>query len=431
MILYATIPMGVLFFQSMFPKQSHPWIVSALVTMGSVFSILVLLVPLELVFHSHIRTTFIGFQVLFLFWVIYILIRASFFEKSLQAQVLFIGFVCLFFIAMHDVLGNLDIISTTSEWLFFGMGLLMFFQAISLAIKNRNTIQEKFQAQQVSIESLTEMNQSIARFVPPHFLQFLDKTSILDIQLGDHVQKEMSILFSDIRSFTKLSEKITPQETFRFINSYLSQMGPLVEKHQGYIDKYIGDAIMALFPKEADDAVESAISMVRLLDDYNAGRQKAHYVPIEIGIGINSGTLMLGAVGEHNRIEGTVISDAVNLTARIESLTKVYGVPILISDHTLTRLTNPAQYKIRFIDKVQVKGKEEWVVIHEVFDGDPPEVQQKKQETFPLFREAWQLFQEQSFQKAEALFQQCAAHHPTDPVIQVYLERCRSKIKLG
>ncbi|MCZ0904476.1 response regulator, partial [Microcoleus sp. HI-ES] len=108
---------------------------------------------------------------------------------------------------------------------------------------------------------LAKINAAYGRFVPHDFLRFLGHESIVDVRLGDQIQKEMTVLFSDIRSFTTISEAMTPQENFNFINSYLSRVSPVIRAHQGFIDKYIGDAIMALFPESADDAVRAAVEM--------------------------------------------------------------------------------------------------------------------------------------------------------------------------
>ncbi len=188
---------------------------------------------------------------------------------------------------------------------------------------------------------LSNLNSAYSRFVPRQFLNLLQKDSILDVKLGDHLHREMSILFSDIRSFTTLSEKMTPEENFKFINSYLSRMEPEIMKNRGFIDKYIGDSIMALFSGGADDAIRAAIAMLHKLVEYNQHRQSIGYDPVQIGIGINTGSLMLGTVGGQNRMDGTVISDAVNLASRIESLTKEYGVSLLISHQTFANIENP------------------------------------------------------------------------------------------
>ncbi|MBW4681389.1 MAG: AAA family ATPase [Microcoleus vaginatus WJT46-NPBG5] len=272
--------------------------------------------------------------------------------------------------------------------------------------------------------NLTELNQAFERFVPRQFLQILDKKSIIDVKLGDQVQQEMSVLFSDIRDFTTLSESMNPQDNFKFINSYLSHMEPAITENQGFIDKYIGDAIMALFSGEADNAVKAGIDMLHRLTEYNQHRTASGYVPIKIGIGINTGSLILGTVGGKNRMDSTVISDAVNLASRIESLTKQYGISMLISHQTFQSLPDSNQFAIRLIDRVKVKGKSKAVSMFEVFDADPPETYEGKVATRTLFEEALLLYHWQKLRDAERLFAECLRRNPTDKVAQIYQQRC-------
>ncbi|MBF0288152.1 MAG: adenylate/guanylate cyclase domain-containing protein [SAR324 cluster bacterium] len=279
-------------------------------------------------------------------------------------------------------------------------------------------------------QKLEGINTAYSRFVPHRFLDLLEQHSITDVKLGDHVEKEMSILFSDIRSFTTMSEGMKPEENFKFLNSYLEQMEPIVTKHQGFIDKYIGDAIMALF-STADDAVRAAITMMEVLQTYNDGRGKAGYAPIRIGIGVNTGLMMLGTVGGHDRMEGTVISDSVNLAARIEGLTKVYGSSLLISEHTFDKLQDPSQYANRFIDRVKVKGKAQAVKIYEIIHTDQPDVRDKKLSMFETFEKAWNLYQSKQFKEAEVLFHQCVEGNPEDQVAHIYVKRCQHYQKMG
>ncbi|MEP0754614.1 AAA family ATPase [Trichocoleus sp. Lan] len=272
--------------------------------------------------------------------------------------------------------------------------------------------------------NMTELNHAFERFVPRQFLQLLDKESIIDVKLGDQVQQEMSVLFSDIRDFTTLSESMNPQDNFKFINSYLSYMEPAIIENQGFIDKYIGDAIMALFSGEADNAVKAGIDMLHRLTDYNQHRTASGYVPIKIGIGINTGSLILGTVGGKNRMDSTVISDAVNLASRIESLTKKYGISLLISHQTFQSLPDSNQYAIRLIDRVKVKGKSKAVSMFEVFDADPPETYEGKVATRTLFEEALILYHWQKLRDAERLFAECLRRNPTDKAAQIYQQRC-------
>ncbi|RKZ39022.1 MAG: guanylate cyclase [Gammaproteobacteria bacterium] len=271
---------------------------------------------------------------------------------------------------------------------------------------------------------LSKLNMAYSRFVPRQFLQFLNKESIMEVQLGDQVEKDMSILFSDIRSFTTLSENMTPEDNFRFINSYLSCMEPVIIEHDGFIDKYIGDAVMALFSGSADEALKAGIEMLEQLVGYNEHRLERNYVPIRIGIGINTGSLMLGTVGGHQRMDGTVISDAVNLASRIEGLTKNYDVSLLISHQTYSRLQNPADYAIRMIDKVKVKGKSQLVTVYEVFDADLPENKAGKLATKEIFTQALSCYEQNDYSQAAQCFEKCLKKNSLDSVADIYLKRC-------
>ena len=275
---------------------------------------------------------------------------------------------------------------------------------------------------------LAQINQAYGRFVPHKFIDLLNKESIIDVQLGDNVAKEMSVLFADIRDFTTLSEQMTPEDNFKFINAYLSPMEPAIIENHGFVDKYIGDAIMALFATSADEAITAGISMLNRLAEYNQRRITKNRPPIKIGIGINTGQLMLGTVGGQSRMDGTVISDAVNLASRLEGLTKSYQVSLLISHHTFFQLSDANKYAIRMIDQVQVKGKSEQVTIFEVFDTDPPVLKSGKLATQTLFEKALIHYSQQNFMEAAGLLTECLNHNPEDTVAQIYLKRCEQQI---
>jgi adenylate cyclase len=278
---------------------------------------------------------------------------------------------------------------------------------------------------QLALDKQVEIAEATARFVPHQFLQLLGKESIVEVTLGESVEQEMSIMFADIRSFTTMSERMSLKDNFQFINAYLSHMEPAIIENQGFIDKYIGDAIMALFHRSADDALRAGIMMLQRLKEFNLNRQKERQPAIAIGIGINTGRSMLGTVGGQSRMDSTVISDAVNLAARLEGLTKDYRVPLLISQQTWLKLDDPEQYAIRFIDKVQVKGKLEVVSVYEVFDADDEALKQGKLATKPDFERAWLLYQEGKVEGAKTLFERCVAENPRDRVVQIYLQRCQ------
>jgi two-component system sensor histidine kinase ChiS len=275
-----------------------------------------------------------------------------------------------------------------------------------------------------SRRELEKIAQASARFVPRQFLQFLQKDSIVDAQLGDSVQATMSILFADIRSFTNLSETMSPQENFNFINSYLRQVCPIIRQHNGFIDKYIGDAIMALFPETIDDAVTAAIKMQKQVAVYNEYRQSNGYLPIVIGIGIHTGNLMLGIIGEEERMDSTVIADAVNLASRLEQLTKLYGAGIIISGQSLSQLNDPQTYTCRFLDRVQVRGKQAFVAVFEIYDGDPQPLKELKTLTKSDFEQGVWLYFHEEFAAARQYFERVLQVNNCDLAAHLYIERC-------
>jgi len=279
-------------------------------------------------------------------------------------------------------------------------------------------------------ENQVLLTQAYQRFVPPQLLTSLGKKSILDVQLGDQVEVHRSVLFSDIVSFTSIAEKMTPQETFSFVNSYLSRIGPIVRSHRGYIDKFIGDGVMALFTESATDAVAAAVGMQSEFKSYNLGAAQQGDQKIEVGIGIHTGSMMMGTLGEANRLEGSVFSDTVNLAARLESLTRLYGAKLLISEQTYEDIDKD-QFFARLIDTVTVKGKKQPVKVYEIVDADVDEVRFAKQRDLEKFEKAIQFYQNQKFEEARKLFFSIVLNKTTDGVAKLYLERCEQLIKLG
>jgi class 3 adenylate cyclase len=269
------------------------------------------------------------------------------------------------------------------------------------------------------------------RFVPHELLRLLDKGSVVDLKLGDQTQKDMTVLFSDIRSFTTLSETMTPFENFNFINSYLRRMGPEIRANGGFIDKYIGDAIMALFPGRSDDAIAAAVGMQKRLVEYNADRAKAGYPPIGIGVGVNAGKLMLGTVGEHERMDGSVISDAVNLCSRLQSLTRTYESTILTTGNTLKTLSNPRRFSYRFIDRVRVRGRQETTLLFEILDGENEELRRRRMSYKEELAHALRAYYGRLFEEALQTVKRLRADNPDDKILGIYQRRCENLVALG
>lgn len=269
---------------------------------------------------------------------------------------------------------------------------------------------------------ISEHNHAATRFIPREFLQQLGRDDIKGLQLGDHAEGTMAILFSDIRSFTTLSGGMTPEQTFKFVNSYLTRIGPIIREYKGFIDKYIGDAIMALFPDQAGNAVDAAVSMQRRVVVYNQERARAGYKPVAIGIGVHYGELMLGTIGETLRFETTVISDAVNIASRLESLTKTFGVLILASGDVM-HVADSSLYCARRLGDVQVKGATHPVTLYEICDADPPDLLAHKMQTRDAFDIARVAYAHGDFTEAYRGFTHIARANKDDHPAAYYRDR--------
>lgn len=301
---------------------------------------------------------------------------------------------------------------------------------LSLALADRINLMKKEQAaaQEASLNRQIALTHSYARFVPDDFLQLLDKHEITEIALGDAQQLDVTVLFSDIRSFTSLTETMTAKESFDFLNGWMGRVAPVIRSEHGYVDKYIGDGIMALFPKSADDAVRAAVEMQRTLDAYNARRLEKGYTRLQIGVGVNTGSVTLGTVGEPNRMDGTCVSDTVNLAARTEGLTKVYGTTILITAHTLVQLSDPTEYHYRFLDRVNVRGKEHAVSIFEVYEAESSERKELKRRSQADFEAGVLHFHDEQWGEAKAAFARALAVNPADGPTDYYIGRIAARV---
>lgn len=279
----------------------------------------------------------------------------------------------------------------------------------------------------ISLE-IAQLYAAYNQFVPHQFLDLLGKRSIIDVTLGDHAQKNMTILFSDIRGFTQLSEQLTPDETFQFMNEYLKIMEPIVIEHNGFIDKYIGDAIMALFPNNVEDALDAAVSMHKQLWASNKERAISNKPAIQMGIGVNYGNVMLGTIGGTHRIETSVVGDNVNLASRLENLTKEYNSSLLISDVVYQKIKDKSRFNIRFVGLTKVAGKQNEIKVWEIYDGDTEEIFLAKKTISPSYAAAIEDYLQGSYQTALNTFKNCLPALPNDKLLLKYIDNCEKKI---
>ncbi|MCB0379127.1 MAG: GAF domain-containing protein [Bdellovibrionales bacterium] len=234
---------------------------------------------------------------------------------------------------------------------------------LGIAIEKNEARQEV----ESSLEYSKKLSDSYSRFVPWETLSHLEYKSIFDVNLGDGVEKYMTILFTDIRGFTKICESMSPGETLKFLNTYYGKLSPLIEKHGGVIDKFIGDCIMAIY-ESPQGALASSLEIQRTLFNDNIERCSIGKKPIEAGIGICHGPVMIGPLGFAQRLEVTVLSDTVNIASRLDGLCKKLSSKILISGVEITNLRFNDNVHGFLHEEVQLRGKEEPVRVIEIVD---------------------------------------------------------------
>lgn len=309
--------------------------------------------------------------------------------------------------------------------------LMLFLLAISSGYRTNQLKKDKEKALQKNLSDQKHINQVISRFVPNEFLRSLGKTDITQISLGDHQEKIVTVFFSDIRAYTSLSEQMTPTDNFKFVQAYNSRMGPIIENNHGFINQYLGDGIMAIFPQSPDDALKAAIQMQQAIQVYNQERISTNRPAIKVGMGMHTGSLIMGIIGDANRMDAATISDSVNTAARIEGLTKHYGASILVSDTCIERLRNPNEFHFRYLGEVQVKGKKQAIKTYECYDGDIPEMIELKLTTHEDFDLGIQHYFEQSFTEAASYFKSILQKNQNDATAKLFLTKTEWLLKTG
>lgn len=270
------------------------------------------------------------------------------------------------------------------------------------------------------------MKQAFGTYVSPEVVDQISKeTSTLN--LGGE-KKELTVLFSDIRAFTSYSEKLDPEQIVEILNDYLSEMSDCVLKQKGTIDKFIGDAIMAIFgaPVSLVDhpyrACAVAIDMIKELAKFNVRHEAKGHSALEVGIGINTGMMTVGNIGSQKRFDYTVIGDEVNLASRLEGLTKYFGVDIIISKSTLESCAKN-KFAVRALARVIVKGKDIPVEVYELI-GFSSELDKNTKESLLLWEKAIDSFMKNELKQALAIFQEYSSSYPEDEPAKIYQRKC-------
>jgi len=367
-------------------------------------------------------------------------------------SVMFAAFICLrrgFKAARYYLLAWVGVLLSILAWILnsvnwihsywigayiFQIGTAIQVTLFSFALADRiNLLREEretaLKLQLAHSRRLVMMADMFEKFVPKQFLRRIAREGIENIQLGKAEADEISVLFADIRGFTSLSESLTPQELLNFLNACFTRLDKVVHEHNGFIDKFMGDGIMALFEpgeqgQSAGRAVTAAIQMQAAIKIYNEHRARCGYAPIAIGVGINTGSVIIGTVGSSERMDSTVLGDNVNVASRLQELTKIFGVRILISEQTASALRDQASFALRELGAVTVRGRQRPVRLYEVMNADPPELCQQKQATRLLHEDALAHYRNSDFSEAARLWRECLVLAPDDSVPRYWLQCC-------
>lgn len=300
-----------------------------------------------------------------------VILRAVIARKD-NAQWFAVGFSFAIMAFVNDLLISMWLVSGLSLTP-VGMILCLFCMAI-MVIEQYSLSFEKTRNLSAQLQ-LT--NKALRRFVPAEFLSCLHKESFSDVLPGDCTDLEMAVISADIRTFTTITEKMTPQEVFSFLNEYLELVAPFIRGNGGFIAKYEGDGFTALFPQGAEAALKAATQIQTALDRRNEQHpEKPH---ITIGIGIDAGMLTLGAVGALHRMDGAVISSCVNGAARFESTTKLFHSRILVSEAVYSALSDPASWLARPVEQLHIGDRTSF--LFEIYSTDVLPIRELKWNT--------------------------------------------------
>jgi predicted ATPase/class 3 adenylate cyclase len=263
-----------------------------------------------------------------------------------------------------------------------------------------------------------------SRFVPNELLRILDIDDLRRVRSGYRVERPMTVLISDIRGYTALLEDMNVSEASNLATGFLRAVEVPIITCNGMIQDVRGDEVLAVFDSGPDNAVQAGLAMLRSLREHNRERLAHGSEELRVGIGINTGVVGVGLVGGVNRMVLTIIGDAVNLAARIESANKRYGSALLISDATYAHLAERDQFDIRRMERVMVVNRRRPVTIYEVYDEDPAQLRAAKRSAQPAFDEAFAMFDVGDVVRARAAFERCRRLLPDDPVAALHLAHC-------
>ena len=283
-----------------------------------------------------------------------------------------------------------------------------------------NKINDNYRRKETIIK---QTSSEYEKFIPKQFVKFLGKSSVLDLVVGTQVKKEVTTLFCDIRNSTEVSTTLSLEENFNYINSYLNTVAPIIRKYNGFIDKYLGDGIMAVFTKSRQ-AYDCAHAIIKAVNEKN--QENISMPNLDVGVSINTGDVVFGVVGDETRKSVTIISDTVNFTAKIGEINKVFGTLITFSKATLNDLSSAVKLNYRYIGNIQSNDKD-FISVFESLDAYPRTKREKLLKYKVQFEQAVRAYVNGKFTQASKLFEEVYKKEKDDKVCYVFYNKAVSK----
>jgi len=279
--------------------------------------------------------------------------------------------------------------------------------------------------------NLHHIHTAINKFVPHEFIKAIGRDMITDVKLGDQTHREVTVMFADIRDYTGLSETMSPEDNFNFVNAFAGRMTPVIRENKGFVNQYLGDGIMAIFQDHPNNALKATIGMQTEIRAYNKNRIAKKLKPIKIGIGLHTGPLIMGIIGDEKRTDAATVADSVNTASRMEGLTKIFGASIILSENVYEKLPEKKSYNFRYLGKVQVKGKKKPVRIYESLDGVNDDHKKSITKHLGNFSSGLEAYYDKDFVLATSYFKMIVADIPNDKASIMYLEKSNNYIEHG
>ena len=389
------VPPFAVYLVMLYPFRGSKILVWASIVVSALYSIVILGYPSWV--YTQVLVVYQVFAVLFAA-ILVVRLGHALFRRLPNSGLLSVGFLAVVATMVLDIASANDAIYFPSI-VPFGILVFVFCQSLILISRSSRAMEES----EALGGSLRRMNDAMERFIPREFFAAIHKHDVTEVELGDHSLEQMTVMVADIKNFSGMVERLTPKETFEALNALMAEIVPLVRKHGGFVNTYLADGFIGLFPAGPKSAVEAGVEIQHRL--VALGNTAGVSRRIEMGMGIHFGDVMIGTVGEESRMNTTVVSDTVYIAEKIQDLTRTFQCSVLVSEPVRQSLGNSGSPALRNLGGFQFRGKSVPIQLFEVYEADRSEDRDAKRRTQRDFERSVFLFQHRQAEKASALLE--------------------------